>query len=306
MKKRRLHALGLLLAACALAAPVQAQVSKRLSQAEIELGKSESLMSMRVDGELLIGSEGEVREHRVTTRVPVEIKALIDESIAQWRFEPINDEAGKPITAKTYMRMTVVARQNAEGDYTAQLENVRFHDGNKADSRATARENGIDVVVRPRPKYPPLMLGNGVNGSALLRVLFDADGKMQDAIVVQSAMFNVRGDSELLQRAVAEMEHESLQSVKRMRVKFSPEVNLANASARAGYLAINFWMQGMDNDDERFRAPGKWRQEQRGPLRAAVWLGDAARVGISDVDGTENLMSGEKSPIKPLSGVPTL
>lgn len=306
MMKLNVMPLGLLLAACVLAAPLQAQTGKPLPQAAIEVGKPESVMSMRVDGELLIGQTGEVREHRVTTEVPTAIKSLIEKSIATWRFTPITDDTGKPVLAKTNMRMTVVARQAASGDFSITLENVRFHDGKKPDYRAEAREKGIDVVVRPQPKYPPLMLANGVNGSALVQVLFDAEGKVQDAIVVQSAMFNVRGQPAVMEKAVTEMERESLRAIRRMRVEFGPKIDLADDASRSGYLAINFWMQGKSNDDADFRKPGKWRQEQRGPLRAAVWLGDAARVGISDVDGTENLMSGEKSPIKPLSGVPML
>lgn len=306
MMKLNLNPLGLLLAACVLAAPVQAQTGKKLPQAAIEVGKPESVMSMRVDGELLISPEGEVREHRITTEVPSGIKAMIDKSIAGWRFEPITDDAGKPVLAKTFMRLTLVAREADGDDYTVTLENVRFHDGKEPDYRGAARERGIDVEVRPRPNYPPLLLGNGVNGSALVHVLFDTDGKVQDAIVVQSAIFNVRGQSDVLAQAVAEMEKESLRAVRRMRVKFGPQIDLADDENRSGYLTINYWTQGKSNDDDDFRKPGKWRQEQRGPLRAAVWLGDAGRVGISDVDGTENLMSGGKSPIKPLSGVPTL
>lgn len=306
MMKLNVMPLGLLLAACVLAAPLQAQTGKKLPQAAIEVARSESVMSMRVDGELLIGPEGEVREYKITTEVPAGIKAMIDKSIAGWRFKPITDEAGKPVLARTFMRITLIAREGAGDDYTVTMENVRFHDGKKPDYRGAAREKGIDVVTTARPKYPALMLANNVNGSALVQLLFDAEGKVEDAIIVQSAMFNVRGHSDVLAQAVAEMEKESLRAVRRMRVKLGPQVDLADPRARSGYLAINYWMEGKRNDSDDLRQPGKWRQEQRGPYRAAVWLGDAARVGISDVDGTENLMSGEKSPIKPLSGVPTL
>lgn len=306
MMKLNVMPLGLLLAACVLAAPLQAQTGKKLPQAAIEVAKSESVMSMRVDGELLISPEGEVREHRITTEVPSGIKAMIDKSIAGWRFKPITDDAGKPVLAKTFMRLTFVAREAAGDDYTVALENVRFHDGKKPDYRGAAHEKGIDVVTTARPKYPALMLANNVNGSALVQILFDAEGKVEDAIIVQSAMFNVRGHSDVLEQAVAEMEKESLRAVRRMRVAFGPQADLDDPRSRSGYLAINYWMEGKRNDSNELRQPGKWRQEQRGPLRAAVWLGDAARVGISDVDGTENLMSGEKSLIKPLSGVPML
>ena len=53
---------------------------------------------------------------------------------------------------------------------------------------------------------------------------------------------------------------------------------------------------------------GQWRQEQRGPLRAAVWFDDKrdARIGISDMDGSEDLMSRYRPIAKPVSGVPVL
>ena len=274
----------------------------------LEVSKSESVMTMRVDGELVVDTEGRVTNHQITSEVTPEIRAAIDKSIPQWRFEPVASEDGKAIPFKTLMRITVVARQLPDGNYSAQIENVRFHDGKKPDYRAEAKEKGIEMVVRPRPKYPALMLGNGVNGAALVQILFTPEGDMQDAVVVQSAMFNVRGDSQLLQQAVAQMEREALTSVRRTKVKFGPDIDLSSPSQRSGAVMIKFSMVGKADDGETSRKAGQWRQEQRGPLRAAVWFDDKrdARIGISDMDGSEDLMSRYRPIAKPVSGVPVL
>ncbi|MBE2210457.1 MAG: hypothetical protein IAE66_02525 [Xanthomonadaceae bacterium] len=289
-----------------------AQASKPVGNA-MQVAGSESVLSMRVDGELLITPEGQAGEYRITTdNVPDEVKSLIDLSIATWRFEPVKDAQGNPVMAKTHMRMTVVARELEEKKYTVNVENVRFHDGTRGGeskaSRDRAKEAGIEVVQRPRPNYPAMMLSSGVSGAALVNVLLAPDGSVADAVVVQSAMFNVRGQSALMGKAFGEMEREAVRSVKRMRVRFGEGVDPTDPKVSSGVLMINFEMTGKADQSETRRQAGVWRIEQRGPLRTPSWEIEKAglRMGISDMDGSEGYVSGGAGIVKPLSGVPVL
>lgn len=279
----------------------------------MQVAKSESVLSMRVDGEMVITPDGQVGEYRITTKsAPDEVKSLIEKSIAAWRFEPVKDDQENPVTAKTYMRMTVVARQLEGGDYSAKVENVRFHDGVKTSEekavRERAKEAGVEVVQRARPNYPPMMLANGVAGAALVNIQLSSEGKVTDAVVVQSAMFNVKGHSDLIEKAFAEMEREAVRSAMRMRVKFGDKVDPKDREMSSGTFAINFSMMGKSEQSDSLRRAGVWRIEQRGPLRTPSWEIEKAgvRVGISDMDGSEGYMSGAASAIKPVSGVPVL
>ena len=279
----------------------------------MQVAKSESVLSMRVDGEMVITPEGEVGEYRITTKnTPDEVKSLIEKSIAVWRFEPVKNDQDKPVAAKTYMRMTVVARQLEDGDYSAKVENVRFHDGanisEEKSVRERAKERGVEVVQRARPNYPSMMLANGVAGAALVSIQLSAEGKVTDAVVVQSAMFNVKGHSDLIEKAFDEMEREAVRSAMRMRVKFADSVDPNDRGGSSGTFAINFSMMGKSEHSDSLRKAGVWRIEQRGPLRTPSWVIEraAVRVGISDMDGSEGYMSGETGAIKPLSGVPVL
>ncbi|MGY0505697.1 hypothetical protein [Luteimonas sp. e5] len=301
----------IVVAACAMAAatPAQADTPRTpRSKSSIEVAASEAVMSMRVDGELLIGPEGEVREHRISTEVHPTIRKLIEDNIAGWRFHPVKDADGKPVLARTLMRITVLARPGADDSYALQIENVRFHDGEQPDYKARARSRGIERMTGPRVEYPQLMLVNGVQGSALVHLQFKPNGTVRDAVVVQSAMFNVKGDPELLQRAVAQMERETLRGARRMRVQFAPDFEHADDASRSGYIVFVFTTLDDDKDIDEQRKAGVWRHEQRGPLRAPVMLenGAAIRIGISDVDGSEGLIDGQAPRIRPISGVPTL
>lgn len=310
---------GLLIAAASLAlclsmgAPnVWAQAGTKTENA-LQLADSESLLSMRVDGELVITPDGQVGEYKITTKdMPGEITSLIAKSIAGWRFEPIKDEQGSLIAAKTHMRVTLVAREKEKGSYAVEMENVRFHNGvriNEARAvRQEAKEAGVEVSIRPRPNYPDVMLSNGISGAALVNILFSEDGKVVDAVVVQSAMFNVRGQSGLIEKAFKEMEREALRSVKRMRVKFGRGVDPKDPEVSSGMIAIRFSVIGSADQSDSMRKAGVWRLEQRGPLRTPSWEIEKAgvRVGISDLDGSEGLISNQASKIKPRTGVPVL
>ncbi len=313
MKKILQTTLGLLLLSTAGIAGNVAAKDAVPGDNAMQVAGSESVLSMRVDGELLITPGGEVGEYRITTKdIPDEVKSLIGKSIPTWRFEPVKDAQGNPAAAKTYMRMTVVARELEDAKYVINVENVRFHDGVKGSeaklARESAREAGIEVIQRPSPNYPSMMLANRVNGAALVNVLLSPDGKVVDAVVVQSAMFNVRGQSALIGKAFGEMEREAVRSVKRMRVKFGEGVDPTDPKVSSGTLVINFSMMGSSSQSELRRKAGVWRIEQRGPLRTPSWEIEKAsvRVGISDMDGSEGYISGEAGTVKPVSGVPVL
>lgn len=279
----------------------------------VEVSGSESVLSMRVDGELLITQDGRVGEYKVTTDgLPEEVTSLIDQSIATWRFEPVMDAKGAPVVARTYMRMTLVARELEGKRYAMGLENVRFHDGTKRNESAEVRERakqvGVEVVQKARPSYPSMMAANRVSGAALVNVLLAPGGTVEDAVVVQSAMFNVRGKSALMEKAFGEMEREAVRGVKRMRVRFGAGVDPSDPEISSGLLLINFDMTGKPDQDEARRKAGIWRIEQRGPLRSPAWEIEKARtrLGISDMDGSEGYMSATGNVIKPTAGVPTL
>ena len=132
----------------------------------VQVSGSESVLSMRVDGELLITQNGRVGEYKVTTDgLPEEVTSLIDQSIATWRFEPVMDAKGAPVVARTYMRMTLVARELEGKRYAMGLENVRFHDGTKRNESAEVRERAharaarplrhIGPICRRRRRWPP-------------------------------------------------------------------------------------------------------------------------------------------------------
>ncbi|SIQ37748.1 hypothetical protein [Solilutibacter tolerans] len=306
--------LMLALSAMSVGQDAMAQAAKPVTNG-VELTKSESVLSMRVDGEMVVSPDGRVTEHRITTELPAEVLSLIDKNMAAWRFEPVKDQLGNPTHAKTYMRLTVVARKQGDGNYSALVENARFHDGegrrgkSKSDKHALIDgKSGVRLVSKPRIDYPPLMLGNDVNGAALAQLLIAPDGSVEDVVIVQSALFNAKGDADILDKARAEMERNVLKAMKRTRYTFAPGTDLSEIRNRLGVIPVFFQMVGKKNDTDAGRRAGQWRIEERGPRRAPLWevKEGIERVGISDVTGVEGFLPSRSSNLKPLSGVPTL
>ena len=156
--------LMLALSAMSVGQDAMAQVAKPVTNG-VELTKSESVLSMRVDGEMVVSPDGRVTEHRITTELPAEVLSLIDKNMAAWRFEPVKDQLGNPTHAKTYMRLTVVARKQGDGNYSALVENARFHDGegrrgkSKSDKHALIDgKSGVRLLSKPRIDYPPIKM----------------------------------------------------------------------------------------------------------------------------------------------------
>jgi len=68
----------------------------------------ESVLTMRVDGELTIGTEGQVLSYKIRSKLDPTLQAMLDKSIPRWHLAPVR-QGGKPVNAKTPMRITLAA-----------------------------------------------------------------------------------------------------------------------------------------------------------------------------------------------------
>ncbi len=255
-----------------------------LAQPPATEGTDESVRTMRIDGDLTIDPQGKVLDYRITTPLRGQINGLLDKAVRHWTFQPVLVD-GQPVTARTGMRITLGARE-VESGYAVAIDNVTFH--NKEES-ATG-EKGIseetpEVSVKARslvpPKYPSGLMRSQVSGGVMLMVRVTPSGDVADLAVVQSAVYNVKGQSKTLAMAREKFE-DSVLAVAR-RWKFDVTAKLPNPDAEALTLAIPVQFVAFDTPADPI---GTWRVEQRGPLSIAPWLvsSQAQRIGISDVD----------------------
>lgn len=302
MMKLNVMPLGLLLAACVLAAPLQAQTGKPAAPDLVEVGASELVMTMRIDGELVFDTEGKVIEHRITTpNIQPALARFADDELARMRFEPVLID-GKPVNARTFARMTLAARTLDDGKYEVGIDNVLFFKG-KFDASGAPRLDteddrsdrllgaGWTIAKRPRDiSYPIGLMHANIGGAVTVRVLLREDGTVENAFATQSALFNVRGKDKVLDRGRELLEQATLSAIRTWR--FNPPAKRGapdDPEWRSGNIPVFFYM-----DSTPSQRAGRWRSEQRGPRRMAAW--EAARqqkrlVGVSDMEGDEGMVS---------------
>lgn len=287
MMKAPLH----LLLAAGLLMPLSPQAQTRPdAPAALALAEGERVNTMRVDGELRVGPDGELQHYRLTTPLDAQLQAVLQQHIGQWRFSPVRDDAGHPAVASGKMRLTLVARESeGPGNYLVSVENVRFFDAE--DDLKKASDSAITVLRPPRVQYPSMLQDAGVSGRALAQVLIAPDGKVEDVVVVQSAMFNVKGSTRRIEWARQQMEEAVIQGISQSRFAFAPDADISDIGRRQGMMVVEFVMHG--HAGESARRPGVWRMELRSPYRVPLWVADEKlqRFGVSDIDSDEGFVS---------------
>lgn len=270
----------------------------------------ESVLTMRVDGELTIGPDGQVVEYKVRTPLEPRLQEMLAKAIPSWRLKPVLQN-GKPVGARTPMRITLAATQAAEG-YQVRIDNVVFAPLTAADREAaraaaaaarargevlvTAGEQPLSVpdirrVKTNPPVYPRGLASNGMEGMVLMVLRLQPDGRVADAVASQSTLFNVKGRPEVLDKARAMLERVSLAAAR----SWTFDVDAADPGSltpRALSLSIAVDFAMAETPKEQREAVGVWRWEFRGPQQFAPWLRKVVEeqvVGVSDLAGGEFL-----------------
>ena len=270
----------------------------------------ESVLTMRVDGELTIGTEGQVLSYKIRSKLDPTLQALLDKVIPHWHLTPVR-QGGKPVNAKTPMRITLAATQIPQG-YEVRLDNVVFTPISKEDFAAqdalnrAIRAGGEAITMgeeppaqavvyeakrmRP-PGYPVGLMRARVEGAVLLRLRLNPDGTVADVVASQSSLFDIKGSSDILDKARGLLEKESMRVARSWSFHLDaahPELLTANDLTVSVPVEFRMNSPGKRGDDNT----AVWRQEFRGPNLPVPWLvGKAGQqlVGVSDLTGSEQV-----------------
>ena len=147
------------------------------------------------------------------------------------------------------------------------------------------------------PRYPGAMQMANVNGRVLLGLRFGPDGRVEDAVAVQTMLFDVKGRDRMLRNAVRLFEDSALKAARdwTVTVKYAPETQ-PSAKELTALTTVEYVMGTAPPSEPE----GLWRTVVRTPKRAMSWLQgekNLQEVGVADV------RSGE---ILPLTGGPRL
>lgn len=271
----------------------------------------ESVMTMRVDGELTVGTQGEVESYTLRTKLDPTLQQMLAKAIPAWKLVPMQ-QGDRPVRARTPMRITLAASEVA-GGYEVKLDNVVLAPLTKEDFAAAqaaeraAAEAGerIAPVGEPveepvlisakklqPPGYPVGLMRAGVEGIVLLNLRLNPDGTVADVFAVQSSLLNVKGRSETLDKARALLEKESMRVARHWTFTVETSNPMAlDSEALTVRMPVEYVLDPPKKGEGETFA-GTWRYEFRGPNLSAPWLlgkeGNQV-VGVSDLNGSEQV-----------------
>lgn len=261
-----------------------------------EPASMEDLMTMRVDGELVVDATGKVESHTLKTTLDPKLTALIEQAIPRWSFfPPVVD--GKPVRARSGMRITLAAREDDAGAFTVKIDNVVFTPPGVEPEQPGTGDDVPKVGKRGKmPNFPRYK----VNGLVTIAMRFKPDGSVADIAPTQCSLYFAGGSEVVKERACREMEGNAVRALRSWKFEVP-----ADPAASEGIIAVQYIVG--DDRGQRIREtsePGKWRVESRGTYQWPGWS-DAdgkQRVGSADMVGSE-MLSGT-SPLKFRSGGP--
>lgn len=206
-------------------------------------------LRMPVVGEIGIDPAGAVFDYRIDSELTAPVKALVERSVRQWKFEPVLRN-GTAVHAKARMHLTLIAHP-VDGGFQLTVEQARF-----SGYRKTASMNP--------PRYPPEAVQAGISGDVLVAVRVDALGKVVDAIAVQSSWPYMKISESSMRYWGKVLEKASVAAARKWT--FEPGDAAQPESAETTLVVpVSFRV------DVPLATEG-WRQESAGPARPIPWL----------------------------------
>lgn len=273
-----------LLLALAFAAPVVAGDAPALPPLE-------SVVTMRVDGNIEIDATGKVISHTLDTALPAALQAIIDKAVATWKFEAPTED-GKPVErARSKMRISLSAKDVEPGGakgLAVKIDNVMFPPAQ------TEKKQPGEASLKAQNRLPKFEAS--AEAMVTLNFRYEASGKIVDVAPSQCTI--LANDKQLTpEQACEAFERSSVQAFKRWKLKVEPGGKDELAS---GTMGFKFLYYGSRNT---YEATGQWRPELRTPYRTAPWEpADAPRIGTSDIDDNGGLISSAPG-LKLLEGI---
>lgn len=251
-----------------------------LSQMQVDA----PLLATQIDGWLVIDGEGRVSSYEPTTAIKGPLRERLLGIVKGFEFEPVHVD-GKRVIARTKMRLSLSAQEQADKSLKVAIDNVTFPTDPDTpavmiDGAEELHDVTLKVVDRATFRYPDEALG--LNARVLVAVRFNADGTVQEAAIRQSALVNARGAVDLARKKLLAFETETLRRAVRMKVQVgNPTGRVLDADDLSGLLVVNYVMDG----GEKVKA-GVWQWEMRSAFRESPWSKREEAnlaVGIGDV-----------------------
>jgi hypothetical protein len=188
------------------------------------------------------------------------VASLVDRGVRAWHFEPVIVD-GKPVIAKTAMRLSLKCVPVDGDNYRIEVSNVIF-----GEPKITSHMK--------LPKYPPTAIRSRVGAKALVYVKTDEAGNVVDAAPYQTNL-DVRANSEVEAESFRKMfEKACLESVRSWHFDVTETLNGKKVGAIA-MVPFVFSLRGAGANHEV--RDGQWKAYVPGPIHDSE-LGREAKV----------------------------
>lgn len=241
----------------------------------------ETVMTMHVDGQILIDAEGRVENFEVATDIVDPLEAGLLKLVEQWRFNPVLVD-GQARRASARMRVVLAAVRVGE-DYRISIDNVVFPNDEEFKPGGAPNSNFITGRELDKPLYPVELQMQRVTGTVLLAILVSPDGRAKEVLAAQSMLFDVRGRDRVLRQAIRMMEMSARSAARSWTFNVPPGSRDGSPREMTVYVPVQYII------DEK-PAPGQWRTVVRVPKRFVGWLpgsDPAQAVGVADIASGE-------------------
>lgn len=289
-----------LLVAALFAALPAAAASGRLPPPDIQA----PVYATRVDSMIEIGPDGRVVRYEPVTQLKDPLATRVRAIAEGFRFEPVLVD-GKPVIARTRMRLHLVAEPVGEGGLQVKVEHVGFPEGEGQDGKLPVAGSFARGIARRAPvKYPAEALYMGLSGRVMVALRFGADGKVLDAVPRESALYSVKGRGPVLGKALAILEQAAVQSVRRWTVDVQvPEGASPTAEDLTASVNIEFLLE-----QHPAPRPGLWLHESRSRERPLPWLDPMIAGNLPDMADVDDGVHFGTAPTRfrlltPLAGI---
>lgn len=243
----------------------------------------EPVLATRIDGDVEIDPQGAVTAYRPMTQQPEPLATRLHDMVMRMRFEPVVDN-GRAVHARARMRLSLVGTPDEHGGVSVRVEHVAFatEPSNPISGEADGGPSAVEAtaVHKAMPRYPEPARRAGLSGRVIVAVRLGLDGRVLDAAVRDTALFNVKGTARQVQPYIADFENASLRAIRQWTFKVTLHPGATpTADDMTGLIPVVYAME-----DDPTPGMGKWAWELRTLSRPVPWITPQLAAELPDSD----------------------
>jgi hypothetical protein len=223
------------------------------------------VIELTARGEIQIGPDGHVNDYQLKSDLSPTVAKLVDRTVRAWHFEPVVVD-GKAVIAKTTMTLHLHGEPAPGDSYSLRIASVNF---------GTLTRSRLDP-----PEYPNDAVRVGLGARVVLSLRIDADGKVVEAIPLQTSLDKRARSEHEAEAWRVQFERASVRAAEHWRYHPSEFVNGKAMSNRYAIAPIVFDMR---NHESIAYVPG--------PVHPAPW--DKTNAQSKDEGRLAQLSDGE-------------